>query len=107
MQHAYPALLNLIRGYFHQDYDLLSEDADEIVRIYHLENPLPIQKELVSNIQRFLEAHQNETDDELLQALRTTFRPEFAFYGWNGRTTREALEKIIEIVSETDNSGAL
>jgi hypothetical protein len=99
---AYPALQNLIRGYFHQDYDLMDEDPDEIVRVYREESSPAQQEELVRDIQHYLAQHQHETNDAFLQVFYDTFEPEFGFYCWHGRTAREALTKIVHILSEAD-----
>jgi len=52
----------------------------------------------VQEIRRFLSLY-GENDTELTNAFERIFTPEVDFHNMKGRTTREGLEKVIEIVS--------
>ena len=94
----YPALANLVGSYFHQDYDIVSEDHDEVVRVFAKDNNPWFVKSVISNISVFLERHQ-EDDPELARVFETLFRPDEPFHQAKYRTTREALLKTIEILT--------
>jgi hypothetical protein len=94
----YPALRGLVRGYFHQDYDIISEDGDEVVAAFRDENLPATREQLIDDIQRFL-ARYGADEAELTKAFERVFTPETGFHRFWGRTTREALLKVIEIVS--------
>jgi hypothetical protein len=94
----YPTLKGLVRGYFHQDYDIISDDDDLVVAAFRDENlPATLQR-LIDDIQRFL-ARYGADEKQLTDAFERVFTPETAFHRFFGRTTREALLKVIEIVS--------
>lgn len=95
----YPALMDLNRGYFNQDFEvLISRDPDEVVRVFREENTPDCVEETVRDIQRFLSVY-GKNEAELTSAFERIFTPETDFYNMKGRTTREGLEKVIEILS--------
>lgn len=94
----YPALRDLIGGYFHQDYDIISDDVDEVVEAFKKESWDDDRKNVVADIQHFLEKH-NEEDPQLGRSVEAVFAPGHSFYVDKFRTTREALLKIVEILS--------
>jgi hypothetical protein len=95
----YPALMGLNRGYFNQDVDvLISGDPDEVVSTFKKENAPELIEQTVQEIRRFLSAY-GQNDDALTSAFERIFTPEVAFYNMKGRTTRQALEKVVEILS--------
>jgi predicted nucleotidyltransferase len=95
----YPALMNLNRAYFNQDVDvLISPDPDEVVRVFKEELSVEYIEETVQDIRRFLSLY-GKDDTQLTNAFERVFRPEVNFYNVKGRTTREGLEKVIEILS--------
>ncbi len=93
----YPVLNDLVSLYFFQDYDLISEDPDEIVRVFKFEHEASSARELAADIERFLAAY-GATEEELAAAFMRVFRPEMSIYGWNHRTLREALSQVAKIV---------
>ena len=95
----YPTLKGLVRGYFHQDYDIISEDGDDVVAAFRDENLPAANQRLIEDIHRFLD-HYGSDEKELTNAFERVFTPETAFHRFWGRTTREALLKVIEIISE-------
>jgi len=95
---AYPFLQNLVRGYFDQDYDEIGEDVDEIFAHYKAEAFPGTPQKLIEEVNRFLATY-DTGEEQLTQAFRQIFRPELSFFHWKGRTTRETLLKIIEIMS--------
>ena len=101
---GYPALTNLVDCYFFQDYDIWGQTPDEIVEVYKYmirpARPTP----LVDDLQRFLVQYGNSEED-LEAAFSRVFHPELEIYGWNGRSLREALVRIIEILSDENNPG--
>jgi hypothetical protein len=94
----YPALTGLIDGYFHQDYDVVSEDGDDVVAAFRDENLPAVRQSLIEDIHRFLDRYGTD-EKQLTDAFERVFTPETAFHRFWGRTTREALLKVIEIVS--------
>jgi hypothetical protein len=94
----YPTLKGLVRGYFHQDYDIISEDGDEVVAAFRDENLPSASQSLIEDIHRFLDLYSSD-EKQLTDAFERVFTPETAFHRFWGRTTREALLKVIEIVS--------
>lgn len=95
----YPALLQMIGAYFHQDYDIISEDPDVIVAEYKQESKREHVHRVIDDINRFLKNHAGN-DDELAASFYRIFKPEAGFYGWKGRTVRESLLKVLEILSD-------
>ncbi len=94
----YPFLQNLVRCYFDQDYDVISEDVDEIFAYYKEEASAGIAQKLADEVSSFLAAY-DTGEEQLTIAFRRIFRPELSFFHWKARTTRETLLKIIEIMS--------
>ena len=94
----YPTLKGLVRGYFHQDYDIISEDGDEVVAAFRDENLPEVRQSLIEDIHRFLDRYGSD-EKQLTAAFERVFTPETAFHRFWGRTTREALLKVVEIVS--------
>jgi hypothetical protein len=103
-RNAYPALKQLVKVYFFEDYDIISEDPDEIVEVFKHESGEEGIRGLPDDIHRFLNVY-GATDEDLSAAFTRIFRPQMAIYGWNGRTLREALNKIVEIMSDPANLG--
>ena len=100
----YSALTNLVDCYFFQDYDIWGETPDEIVEVYkHMIRPARPTL-LIDDLQRFLVQYGN-SEEELEVAFTRVFHPELEIYGWTGRTLREALLRIIEILSDENNPG--
>lgn len=94
----YPTLRGLVRGYFHQDYDIISDDDDLVVAVFRDENLPATRQRLIEDIHRFLDRY-GADERHLTDAFERVFTPETAFHRFEGRTTREALLKVIEIVS--------
>jgi len=95
----YPAMMDLNRGYFNQDVDVLvSSDPDEVIKTFKEENTPEYIEQTVQEIRRFLSAY-GQNDSDLTSAFQRIFAPEVAFYNMKGRTTRQGLEKVIEILS--------
>jgi hypothetical protein len=101
---GYPALSNLVDCYFFQDYDIWGETPDEIVEVYKYAIRPIRPTQLIDDLQRFLTQY-GKSEEELEAAFDRVFHPEMAIYGWNGRTLREALLRIIEILSDENNPG--
>jgi hypothetical protein len=94
----YPTLRGLVRGYFHQDYDLISEDADEVVIAFRDETTPAVHQGPIDDIHKFIDRH-GADEKELTGAFESIFTPETGFHRFLERTTREALMKVVEIVS--------
>jgi len=94
----YLTLKGLVRGYFHQDYDIISEDGDEVIAAFRDENLPMVRQNLIEDIHRFLGRY-GVDEKQLTNAFQRVCTPETAFHRFEGRTTREALLKVIEIVS--------
>ena len=95
----YPALMDLNRGYFNQDVDVLvSNDPDEVIKTFKEENAPEYIEQTVEEIRRFLSAY-GQNDSDLTSAFERIFTPEVAFYNMKGRTTRQGLEKVVDILS--------
>jgi hypothetical protein len=101
---SYPGLKNLIGCYFDQDSSFISEDPDEVVAYFKEENQPAFTQNIINvkdDIDRFLKVY-GENDAQLSEAFTRVFKPETAISGWNGRTMREALMKIVEILSDDE-----
>jgi hypothetical protein len=95
----YPALMDLNRGYFNQNVDVLvSGDPDEVINTFKKENTPECVEQTVQEIRRFLSTY-GQNDSDLTSAFERIFTPEAAFYNMKGRTTRQGLEKVVEILS--------
>ena len=94
----YPTLRGLVRGYFHQDYDIISDDDDLVVAAFRDENLPATRQRLIGDVHRFLDRY-GADEKQLTDAFERVFTPETAFHRFEGRTTREAMLKVIEIVS--------
>jgi predicted nucleotidyltransferase len=95
----YPTLMGLNRGYFNQDVDVLvSADPDEVINTFKNENAPEFIEQTVQEVRRFLSAY-GQNDSDLTSAFERIFKPEVAFYNMKGRTTRQGLEKLVEILS--------
>ena len=94
---SYPAFLNLIRGYFNQDSNVISENPDVIARVFKEDSSYAHTTEVVKDILLFLALHP-EDDPGLAKLFRNTFAPEISFYHWQGRSTREGLRRLVEIL---------
>jgi hypothetical protein len=101
-QPLYPVLRSLISGYFNQDWDIISktEDPDEVIAIVKQETSPEGIHNLINDIERFV-AKYGQSDSELNDALERVFQPEVDFYNMKDRTTREGLQKAIEILSNS------
>ena len=97
----YPVLRSLIHGYFNQDWDLIckTQDSDEAIAFVKKETSAEGIQNLIRDIEEFL-AKYGRNDTELNNALERVFRPEIDFYNMKGRTTRQGLQKVIEILSD-------
>jgi hypothetical protein len=95
---GYPNLHNLISGYFHQDYDIVSEDSDIVIAAYKSDSPSDIPAAMIEEIHRFLE-HYGGDEAQLTQAFERIFSPETSFHRFWGRTTRESLLRIADIMA--------
>ena len=73
MPAAYPKLAHLMGGYFHQDYDLTSDDPREILRGYAtLHSPGEVER-LIGEITDFLATG----EAGLLARFEAAFRPDY------------------------------
>ncbi len=94
----FPVLRNMISGYFHQDYDVISDDSDVVVATYKEDTPVEVHLAMVQEIGQLLERY-GADEEELTRAFERIFRPETSFHRFWGRTTRESLERVADIMS--------
>jgi hypothetical protein len=94
----YPSLANLVHGYFHQDYDIISEDSDIVIATYKSDSPSDIPASIIEEIHRFLDRYGSD-ETQLTQAFERIFRPETSFHRFWGRTTRESLLRVADIMA--------
>jgi hypothetical protein len=85
--------------YFDQDYDIISEHPDEILAAFKREAPQEHVRDVVADTRRFI-ADFGESDEKLSTTFKSLFNPDAGFEGWEGRTTREWLLRMIDIFSE-------
>jgi hypothetical protein len=95
---SYPSLMDMVDGYFHQDYDIVSEDPDEVVAYVKSVNSKAYVQQLILDVEHFL-AKYGQSDSELDEAFIRVFAPGINFRYLKDRTARQALEKVVEILS--------
>ncbi|MGI4830344.1 MAG: contact-dependent growth inhibition system immunity protein [Janthinobacterium lividum] len=100
----YSALNYLTEFYFDQDYDVISEELDDIVRVFKYENQPLHYADLPRDIERFVQKY-GHSEEELDHAFNRVFRPQLLLHGPNGRTLHEALSKIAEIITDPNDPG--
>jgi hypothetical protein len=95
----YPDLRYLVRSYFDQDWDVVSDDPDEILAAFRdeeqVETVLAVIKDTCSFIVRF-----GVEDIALGKAFDTIFEPQISFYNWHYRESFDGLMKVVQILSE-------
>lgn len=97
----YPVLHSLARYYFDQDYDMRGNTIDEIIAYFRHDTSAGAPQDLASELKMFLQRNSREDDATLTQTFKNTFRPDIAFYQWEGRTTRQTLQRILELVENS------
>lgn len=91
----YPALANLLGGYFHQDFDVVAEDDEGLIHEY-LKHATPEQNTaLIDDIERFLANHRTP-----FAAFEAYFSPEAMFYEASDEGVTEWLEAVREMLNE-------
>lgn len=89
----YPALLDFMGGWFHQDFDIEGNTLLEILAAYRAVTPPDEQRRLKADIQGFLNAHPGDLDS----AFEATFNPDIIPSAFSG-TTRAFLEEIRDLL---------
>lgn len=90
---AYTALFDFMGGWFHQDFDIEGDSVPEIVRAFRGVTPLGEQKNLKSDIERFLAEHPDNLDGAFEEALKPDVIPSVL-----SGSTRAFLEEIRELL---------
>lgn len=90
---TYPALADLIGGWFHQDFDLEGGTVVEVVGAFRNVTPLAHQTKVRIEIECFLAAHRDNLDE----AFEATFRPGVVPAALSV-STRAFLEEIRELL---------
>jgi len=102
-----PTLKGLVRGYFHRDYDIISEDGDEVIAAFRDENLPMVRQSLMEDIHRFLDRY-GADEKQLTDAFERVFTPETA--GKNdsrssAESDRDRLRTSYSFVSTSRRSG--
>ncbi len=87
-----------------QDYDLFGQSLDELTEVIKYDHGPVETPILILELRRFLLRHGN-TDPELAESFRRVFQPELCFEGWDGRTLRQSLERMLEILQDPNHPG--
>lgn len=77
---------------------MYGETVDEVVSAFRADNDPAFVQQTVQDIERFLTI-QPEDETELTSNFRRVFEPEISFYCWEGRTVRETLLHIVEVLT--------
>ena len=94
---SYPALSDLLGGWFDQDYDLTGETLEEILSDY-VSVKAPQQRAVTrAEIDQFIRTF-GETNASLKEAVERVFVPDVMIEGWEGLTTRQWLERVREMI---------
>ena len=94
----YPVLYSLARYYFDQDYDMRGDTIDEVIAYFKNDTSVDAWEELAKELKMFLRKNSNEDDAAFTQVFKQTFKPDIAFYCWEGRTARQTLQRILQLV---------
>lgn len=86
---AYPALADLIGGWFHQDYDLEGETISEVIAAFRAVASAAERIRVRTDIARFMAEHQHDLDEAFVSILQPGVIPS-AFSG----STRAFLDEI-------------
>lgn len=90
----FPHLEDLIKTYFHQDYDLIAEDLEGLMHHYVSTTPQANRDAVRADIERYLSAH--------AKGLDATFRREYAYdvdpETW-GYSTEAFLRKLASLIA--------
>ncbi len=93
----YPALANMLDGWFHQDYDINGTNLEEILPHFLRAKRAALLQETVSDIDRFLADH-SEDKEGLEAAVESVFDPGVIIEGWDGLTTKQWLERAKQLI---------
>ena len=97
-------LARLLGGYFHQDYDIISDDFRDIVRVFKEDSSVSERACTLADIRRFL-LRFGQAEDSLEKAFATIFSPAIVPAGW-GLTTRQWLDEVAFILAESEAATA-
>ena len=103
---SYPALANMLDGWFHQDYDINGTSLEEILPHFIRAKGMIELENTVSDIERFL-ADYDDNSDNLEFVVEEVFDPGVIIEGWNGLTTKEWLERAKQLIQNKLSTLAL
>jgi len=94
---SYPALANLLSGWFHQDFDVVGDTLDDVIDAFSATSSAAQRQSLLADIARFLEIGDERLDAE----FRRIFNPDVESTEF-ATSTRAFLEAIAERLARAD-----
>lgn len=88
----YPRMYELFGAYFNQDFDLWGDTIHEIASSYKMDSPPDYHREIINEINSFMDEHPNDLDSAFERDYGPGFNPEL----W-GHTTASFLEELKRI----------
>lgn len=71
----YPALADLISGWFHQDFDIEGDTIEEIIAAFYASSTLEVRLAVIAEIEHFLREHAAAVDDEFVRIFQPDIDP--------------------------------
>jgi CdiI immunity protein len=71
----YPALADLISGWFHQDFDIEGDTIEEIIGAFHASSTLEARQAVIAEITHFLHQHAAAIDGEFMRIFQPDVNP--------------------------------
>lgn len=94
----FPALSGLLGNYFHQDMDLEFDSEAEAIAEYAKVTAEPRKRQLLDDMEAFLERHHNDLDGELARRYQLDVGP-----NETGQTVPEFFDMIRAIIADPES----
>jgi CdiI immunity protein len=91
----YPRMYELFGAYFNQDFDLWGDTIPEIVSCYKKDSPPEYHREIINEIDSFVNEHPDDLDSAFERNYDSGFNPAL----W-GHTTASFLDELKRLLSE-------
>ncbi|WP_028226600.1 contact-dependent growth inhibition system immunity protein [Paraburkholderia ferrariae] len=91
----YPRMHEIFGAYFNQDFDLWGDTIPEIVACYKRDSPPDYHRELITEIDSFLDEHSKDLDSAFQRDCYSGFNP--ALWGY---TTASFLDELKRLLGE-------
>jgi hypothetical protein len=91
----YPRMYELFGAYFNQDSDLWGDTIPEIISCYKNDSPIEYQREIINEINSFINEHPSDLDSAFERDYGSGFDPHL----W-GHTAASFLDELKRLLSE-------